>query len=192
MPLEISPPQQTWTLRSSGHFNGGIQPWSACLTRCKISLPTGVLKASVKSLEETTTSPSCNLVTSGFNPEVTKLHLGDVVVSSKLLTEAFKTPLGRDILHLVKHANDGWIPPLKSPEDHKVQVCCDGEILSGIKPVSAKQQNMSYFTQATAFESGGEGKILRKRSHLSGNKFYSLKNDFFSVLLRFLTRGMVA
>ncbi|XP_073255144.1 uncharacterized protein [Porites lutea] len=93
----------------------------------------------------------------GLNPEVTKLQLGDVVVSSKLLTEAFKTPVGRDILHLVRHADYGWIPPLKCPEDHIVQVCCNGEILSGINPVSAKQQNMSYFTQATAVEISGEG-----------------------------------
>ncbi|CAH3180182.1 unnamed protein product, partial [Porites lobata] len=93
----------------------------------------------------------------GLNPEVTKLQPGDVVVSSKLLTEAFKTPVSRDILHLVRHADYGWIPPLKCPEDHKVQVCCDGEILSGVNPVSAKQQNMSYFTQATAVDVGGEG-----------------------------------
>ena len=128
----------------------------------------------------------------GLNPEVTKLQLGDVVVSSKLTTESLQTPVGRDILHLVRHADHGWIPPLKCPEDHKVQVCCNGEILSGINPVSAKQQNMSHSTQATAFETGGEGKILRKRSHLSGNKFYSLINDFFSLLLHFVTRGMVA
>ena len=128
----------------------------------------------------------------GLNPEVTKLQLGDVVVSSKLLTEAFKTPVSRDMLHLVGHADYGWIPPLKCPDDHKVQVCCDGEILSGVNPVSAKQQNMSYFTQATAVEIGGEGKTLRKRSHLSGNKFYSVINDFFSLLFCFLTRGMVA
>ena len=94
----------------------------------------------------------------GLNPEVTKL--GDVVVSSKLTTESLKTPVGRDILHLVRHADHGWIPPLKSPEDRKVQVCCDGDILSGINPVSAKQQNMSHITQATAFEIGGEGKIF--------------------------------
>ena len=95
----------------------------------------------------------------GLNPEVTKLHLGDVVVSSKLTTESFKTPVGTGILHLVRHADHGWIPPLRSPEDHKVQVCCNGEILSGINPVSAKQQNMTHITQATAFEIGGEGKI---------------------------------
>ena len=96
----------------------------------------------------------------GLNPEVTKLQLGDVVVSSKLTTESFKTPVGRGILHLVRHADHGWIPPLKRPEDRKVQVCCDGDILSGINPVSAKQQNMSHITQATAFEIGGEGKIF--------------------------------
>ncbi|CAH3172279.1 unnamed protein product, partial [Porites lobata] len=93
----------------------------------------------------------------GLNPEVTKLHLGDVVVSSKLLTDAFKTPVGRDILHLVKHADHGWIPPLRSPEDHKVQVCCDGEILTGTDPISAKRQCVSDSIKAVAFEKGGGG-----------------------------------
>ena len=97
----------------------------------------------------------------GLNPEVTKLQLGDVVVSSKLLTNEFKTPVGRDILHLVKHANDGWIPPLRSPEDHKVKVCCDGEILTGTDPISAKQQCMSDSIKAVAFEKGGGGKIFQ-------------------------------
>ena len=94
----------------------------------------------------------------GLNPEVTKL--GDVVVSSKLTTESLKTPVGRGFLHLIRHADHGWIPPLKSQEDRKVQVCCNGEILSGINPVSAIQQNVSHITQATAFEIGGEGKIF--------------------------------
>ncbi|CAH3180419.1 unnamed protein product, partial [Porites evermanni] len=93
----------------------------------------------------------------GLNPEVTKLHLGDVVVSSKLLTDAFKTLVGRDILHLVKHADHGWIPPLRSPEDHKVQVCCDGEILTGIDPISAKRQCVSDSIKAVAFKKGGGG-----------------------------------
>ncbi|CAH3158747.1 unnamed protein product, partial [Porites evermanni] len=93
----------------------------------------------------------------GLNPEVTKLHLGDVVLSSKLTTEAFKTPVGRDILRLIRSADHGWIPPLRNPEDHKVQVYCNGEILSGINPVSAKQQNVSHFTEATALAFGGEG-----------------------------------
>ena len=96
----------------------------------------------------------------GLNPEVTKLQLGDVVVSSKLTTESFKTPVSRDILRLIRPADHGWIPPLRNPEDHKVQVCCNGEILSGINPVSPKQQNASHFTEATALAFGGEGKIF--------------------------------
>ena len=97
----------------------------------------------------------------GLNPEVTKLQLGDVVVSSKLLTDRFKTPVGRHILQLVKHANDGWIPPLRSPEDRKVKVCCDGEILTGTDPISAKRQCMSDSIKAVAFEKGGGGKIFQ-------------------------------
>ena len=109
----------------------------------------------------------------GLNPEVTKLHLGDVVVSSKLLTDAFLTPVGRDILRLVRHANDGWIPPLRSPEGHNVQVCCDGEILSGTDPISAKWQCMSDSTKAVAFEKGGEGKIFWLNVSLS-QQYYPL------------------
>ena len=97
----------------------------------------------------------------GLNPEVTKLQLGDVVVSPKLLTDRFKTTVGRDILLLVKHANDGWIPPLRGPEDHKVQVCCDGEILTGTDPISAKRQCVSDSIKVVAFEKGGGGKIFQ-------------------------------
>ena len=96
---------------------------------------------------------------------VTKLKLGDVVVSSMLTTEAFKTPVGRGIMQLVKHADHGWIPPLMSPEVHEVQVCCDGEIISGIDPISAKRQCMSDSTKAVAFERGGTGKICQLSTH---------------------------
>ena len=95
----------------------------------------------------------------GLNPGVTKL--GDVVVSSKLTTEAFNTPAGRGILQLVRYAGDGWIPPLRSPENYNVQFHCDGEILSGTNPISAKWQRMSDSTKAVAFEKGGGGKIFR-------------------------------
>ena len=118
----------------------------------------------------------------GLNPEVTKLQLGDVVVPSKLTTETIKTPVGRDILRLVRHADHGWNPPLRNPDDRRVQVCCDGEILSGINPLSAKQQNVSHFTEATAIAFGGEGKIF----------IISLLNDIIPLLLHFLMRGVVA
>ena len=94
----------------------------------------------------------------GLTPEVTKL--GDVVVSSKLTTEAFKAPVGRGIMHLVRHADVGWVPPLRNAEDHKVSVYCDGEILSEMDPVSVKQQCTSHSKKPTAFVKGGGGKIF--------------------------------
>ena len=142
----------------------GDVPLKVALMRCSegSSVPGGSLvtvkNAVVELRPKAVFSVGC---LEGLNPEVTKLQLGDVVVSSKLLTDGFKTPVGRDILLLVKHANDGWIPPLRSPEDHKVQVYCGGEILSGTDPISAKQQCVSDSTKAVAFEKGGGGKIFQ-------------------------------
>ena len=142
----------------------GDVPLKVALMRCSegSSVPGGSLvtvkNAVVELRPKAVFSVGC---LEGLNPEVTKLQLGDVVVSSKLLTDGFKIPVGRDILQLVRHANDGWIPPLRSPEDHKVQVCCDGEILSGTYPISAKQQCMSDSIKAVAFEKGGGGKIFQ-------------------------------
>ena len=142
----------------------GDVPLKVALMRCSegSSVPGGSLvtvkNAVVELRPKAVFSVGC---LEGLNPEVTKLQLGDVVVSSKLLANGFIAPVGRDILLLVKHANDGWIPPLRSPEDHKVQVCCDGEILSGTDPISAKQQCMSDSIKAVAFEKGGGGKIFQ-------------------------------
>ena len=90
----------------------------------------------------------------GLNPEDT--NLGDVVVSSKLTTETFKTPVGRDIANLIKNAADGWNPPLKSPEGQEVQVHCDSEILSGIDPVSTERHHQLN-PDAIAVETEGKG-----------------------------------
>ena len=40
-----------------------------------------------------------------------KAQLGDVVLSSKLTTDFYKTPVSKDVGHLVKHAADGWKAP---------------------------------------------------------------------------------
>ena len=142
----------------------GDVPLKVALMRCSegSSVPGGSLvtvkNAVVELRPKAVFSVGC---LEGLNPEVTKLQLGDVVVSSKLLANGFIIPVGRDILPLVKHANDGWIPPLRSPEDHKVQVCCDGEILTGTDPISAKRQCVSDSIKAVAFEKGGGGKIFQ-------------------------------
>ena len=148
----------------------GDVPLKVALMRCSegSSVPGGSLvtvkNAVVELRPKAVFSVGC---LEGLNPEVTKLQLGDVVVSSKLLTDAFKTRVGRDIFHLAKHANDGWIPPLKSSEDRKVQVCCDGEIISGTDPICAKRQCMSDSIKAVAFEKGGGGKICQLNVSLS-------------------------
>ena len=40
-----------------------------------------------------------------------KAQLGDVVLSSKLTTDFYETPVSKDVGHLVKHAADGWKAP---------------------------------------------------------------------------------
>ena len=93
----------------------------------------------------------------GLNPEDTKL--GDVVVSSKLSTEQFTTPVRRNIGNLILFSAGGWIPPLKDPVgEKKVQVHRDSDIFSGSQFIT-KQRRMSQ-SRLIAVEREGEGKIL--------------------------------
>ena len=89
-----------------------------------------------------------------LKPDIARL--GDVVISSKLTTQAFKIPVGNDIGNLVKHSTDGWNPPLESPKAREVNVHFDGEILSGVSPDCAKRRYLSH-SSAIGLESEGEG-----------------------------------
>ena len=87
----------------------------------------------------------------GLNPQDTKL--GDVVVSSKLITEEFSTPVKKNIGNLILFSSGGWDPPTTAEEEVKVH--SDSEIFGGINdPVDAKKRR----THAAAKE--GEGNIL--------------------------------
>ena len=87
----------------------------------------------------------------GLNPQDTKL--GDVVVSSKLITEDFTTPVKKNIGNLILFSSGGWDPPTTAEEEVKVH--SDSEIFGGINdPVDAKKRRMN----AAAKE--GEGNIL--------------------------------
>ena len=90
----------------------------------------------------------------GLKQEKTKI--GDVVISSKLMTEAFRTPVGKDIANLVRGAADGWEPPLENPEAQEIHVHCGGEILSGVDQDTAKQHQELY-PSAYAVEMEGKG-----------------------------------
>ena len=101
---------------------------------------------------------------SGLNPEKTKL--GDVVVSGKIAmyqSTGMRSYVSRHFLHLIKHAGDGWEPPLKNLEAREVKVHCDGEFLSGSEQVSAGQRRKELaksYPLAAAIEMEGEGKLL--------------------------------
>ena len=92
----------------------------------------------------------------GLNPQDTKL--GDIVVSSKLTTEEFSTPVKKNIGKLILFSSEGWNPPLKDPPstaEEEVKVHSDSEIFSGInESVNTKKRRMN----AAAKE--GEGNIL--------------------------------
>ena len=91
----------------------------------------------------------------GLNPDDTKL--GDVVVPSKLSTEQFTTPLGRNISKLNLFVPQGWNPPLQDPVgEETVQVHCGGDIFSGSLEFISKQQCMSQ-SRVIAVEREGEG-----------------------------------
>ena len=93
----------------------------------------------------------------GINPERTKR--GDVVVSSKLSTEQFTTPVRRNIGNLNLFSTEGWNPPLKDPVgEETVQVHRDSDIFSGSQFIT-KQRRMSQ-SRVIAVETEGEGKII--------------------------------
>ncbi|XP_078356009.1 uncharacterized protein LOC144640814 isoform X2 [Oculina patagonica] len=84
-----------------------------------------------------------------------KAKLGDVVVSSKLITPHHKTPVSRDIGTLIRHAADGWNAPLANPDAQKARVHCDGEVLSSPEVIS--EDMIQQYPAAIAVEREGEG-----------------------------------
>ena len=88
-----------------------------------------------------------------LNPD--KAQLGDVVISSKLTTNFYQTPVSSYFGNLVRSAPDGWKAPLEYPETREVNVC-NGEILSCSDLIDAEKQCQSY-PGAIAAEIEGKG-----------------------------------
>ena len=79
------------------------------------------------------------------------------MVSSKLSTEEFTTPVRRNIGNLNLFSTEGWNPPLKDPVgEETVQVHRDSVIFSGSQFIT-KQRCMSQ-SHVIAVEREGEGK----------------------------------
>ena len=81
------------------------------------------------------------------------------MVSPKLSTEQFTTPVTRNIGKLNLFSIEGWNPPLKDPVGREtVQVHRDSVIFSGSQFIT-KQRRMSQ-RRVIAVEREGEGKII--------------------------------
>lgn len=86
-----------------------------------------------------------------------KVKLGDVVVSSKLTTTVYKTPVSRDIGNLIRHAADGWEAPLQNPDAWEVRVHCDRDMLSRREGVG--EDIIQRYPEAIAVEMEGGGQF---------------------------------
>ena len=89
-----------------------------------------------------------------------KVKLGDVIVSSKLTTHAYKTPVSRDIGNLITNVADGWRAPLENAHEWEVKVHCDGDILSHPEAGSLgwrQEQIAQKYPEAIAVDTEGEG-----------------------------------
>ncbi len=140
-----------------GNMGDQQKPWKVALVRCSRSDPGGsqtVARNAVTQLRPKVTF--CVGSCKGLSRE--KAKLGDVVISSKLTTDAYKTPVSKDIGNLVRNAADGWEAPLENPEARDVQVHCDGEILSCPDPFSVEQQ-CKLHPGAIAAEREGKGEV---------------------------------
>ena len=101
-------------------------------------------------------------ICSGLKPDET--NLGDVVVSAKLTEQStgMRSYVSRGFLNIIKHAADGWVPPLKNPESREIKVHCDGEFLSGPEQIRAewrREQVSESHPHAIAIETEGEGEL---------------------------------
>lgn len=84
----------------------------------------------------------------------TKVKLGDIVVSSKLITPAFQIPPRRNMNIVIRNIADGWKPPLKNANGYKPKVHL-GALLS----ISAANKDIiSRYPEAIGVEeeAGGE------------------------------------
>ena len=105
-----------------------------------------------------------------------KVSLGDVAISAKLRTYSSITttdngiqerglavPLEKNLLNLIKNADDGWKAPLK--DSSVVKVCKDGVYLSGPEKVESegrREELVKRFPDAIAIEMEGQGESLAK------------------------------
>lgn len=156
---------QTLGLVYFGNMGNKEKPWKVALVRCSkgSSDPGGSQTAVANAVTRLRPKITfCVGFCKGLNHENT--NLGDVVISCKLTTDAYKTPVSRNVGNLVRNAADGWLAPLEFPEAFReVKVLCDAEILSCPDPDCTEKQRKLH-PEAIAIEMEGKGDVCM---HLS-------------------------
>ncbi|XP_044178772.1 protein NLRC3-like [Acropora millepora] len=89
---------------------------------------------------------------------VEKVRMGDVVISSKLTAEGLRTPVSPLLCGLIQDAPYGWVAPLENPDELKVTVHCNGDILSQSQRENCRCDDIcEQYPGAVAIETEGVG-----------------------------------
>ncbi|XP_067056240.1 protein NLRC3-like [Acropora muricata] len=89
---------------------------------------------------------------------VEKVRMGDVVISSKLTAEGLRTPVSPLLCSLIQDAPYGWVAPLENPDELKVTVHCNGDILSQSQRENCRCDDIcEKYPGAVAIETEGIG-----------------------------------
>ena len=88
-----------------------------------------------------------------------KLKMGDVVISSKLITpDEYKTPVTPLLGSLALDAPNGWVAPLENSGDLEVKVHRNGDILSQSLTKTCRYDDIcEQYPEAIAIETEGRG-----------------------------------
>ena len=87
-----------------------------------------------------------------------KVRMGDVVISSKLTAEGFRTPVSPLLGSLIQDAPYGWVAPLENPDELEVKVHYDSDILSqSLREKCRCDDICAQYPEAVAIETEGKG-----------------------------------
>ena len=102
-----------------------------------------------------------------------KVRMGDVVISSKLTAEGFRTPVSPLLGSLIQDAPYGWVAPLENPDELEVKVHCDGDILSQSLREKCRCDNVcEQYPEAVAIETEGKGILSLRITYISCTCFF--------------------
>ena len=93
-----------------------------------------------------------------------KVTMGDVVISSKLITpDGYKTPVSPLLGSLALDAPNGWVAPLENPDELDLKVHPSGDILSQSLTKTRRYDDIcEQYPEAIAIETEGRGILYLK------------------------------